>query len=43
MLTVHHLHNSRSQGVLWLLEKLDAPYEIKHYQRDPQTMSAPRS
>ena len=41
MLTVHHLNNSRSQRVLWLLEELGVPYEIKHYQRDPQTLSAP--
>lgn len=38
---VHHLNNSRSQRVLWLLEELGLPYEIKHYQRDPQTMLAP--
>ncbi|MBR7619812.1 glutathione S-transferase [Phenylobacterium sp. 20VBR1] len=41
MLTVHHLNNSRSQRVLWLLEELGVPYEIKYYQRDPQTLSAP--
>ena len=41
MLTVHHLNNSRSQRVLWLLEELGAPYEIVRYQRDPQTMLAP--
>ena len=41
MLTVHHLNNSRSQRVLWLLEELDLPYEIVHYQRDPKTMLAP--
>ncbi|MFZ3006292.1 MAG: glutathione S-transferase, partial [Phenylobacterium sp.] len=41
MLTVHHLNNSRSQRVLWLLEELGTPYEIKHYQRDPTTMLAP--
>jgi len=41
MLTVHHLNNSRSQRVLWLLEELGTPYQIKHYQRDPQTMLAP--
>jgi glutathione S-transferase len=33
MLTVHHLNNSRSQRVLWLLEELDVPYEIVKYQR----------
>jgi glutathione S-transferase len=38
---VHHLNNSRSQRVLWLLEELGLPYEVKHYQRDPQTMLAP--
>ncbi|WP_118184881.1 glutathione S-transferase [Paraburkholderia phosphatilytica] len=41
MLTVHHLNNSRSQRVLWLLEELGVPYEIVRYQRDPQTMLAP--
>ena len=41
MLTVHHLNNSRSQRVLWLLEELGAPYTIKRYQRDPKTMLAP--
>jgi len=43
MLTVHHLNNSRSQRVLWLLEELELPYEIVHYQRDPQTSLAPAS
>jgi glutathione S-transferase len=41
MITVHHLNNSRSQRVLWLLEELGLPYEIKKYQRDPKTMLAP--
>jgi len=41
MLTVHHLENSRSQRVLWLLEELGVPYEIKLYQRDARTMLAP--
>lgn len=41
MLTVHHLNNSRSQRVLWLLEELGVPYEIKRYQRDAKTMLAP--
>ena len=41
MLTVHHLNNSRSQRVIWLLEEVGAPYEIKHYQRDAKTMLAP--
>lgn len=41
MITVHHLNNSRSQRVLWLLEELGLPYEIRHYQRDPETMLAP--
>ncbi|HEX7886722.1 MAG TPA: glutathione S-transferase [Phenylobacterium sp.] len=41
MLTVHHLNNSRSQRVLWLLEELGAPYEIVRYERDPTTMLAP--
>jgi len=41
MITVHHLNNSRSQRVLWLLEELELPYEVVHYQRDPKTMLAP--
>ena len=41
MLVVHHLNNSRSQRVLWLLEELGLPYEIAHYQRDAKTMLAP--
>ena len=41
MITVHHLNNSRSQRVLWLLEELGVPYEIKPYQRNAQTMLAP--
>jgi glutathione S-transferase len=40
-ITVHHLNNSRSQRVLWLLEELGLPYEIKHYARDKATMLAP--
>jgi glutathione S-transferase len=41
MLTVHHLNNSRSQRVLWLLEELGVPYEIVKYERDPKTSLAP--
>jgi glutathione S-transferase len=41
MLIVHHLENSRSQRVLWLLEELSVPYEIKRYARDKKTMLAP--
>lgn len=41
MITVHHLNNSRSQRILWLLEELGLEYEITRYQRDPQTMLAP--
>jgi glutathione S-transferase len=41
MVTVHHLNNSRSQRILWLLEELGVPYEVKRYQRDAQTMLAP--
>ena len=41
MLTVHHLENSRSQRVLWLLEELGVPYEIKQYKRDAKTNLAP--
>ena len=41
MITVHHLNNSRSQRVLWLLEELGVPYEIRRYERDRKTMLAP--
>ena len=41
MITVHHLNNSRSQRVLWLLEELGVSYEIRNYQRDAKTMLAP--
>lgn len=41
MIIVHHLENSRSQRVLWLLEELGLEYEVKRYQRDPKTMLAP--
>jgi glutathione S-transferase len=40
-ITVHHLENSRSQRVLWLLEELGLPYEVKRYARDAKTMLAP--
>lgn len=41
MIVVHHLNNSRSQRILWLLEELGVPYEIERYERDPKTMLAP--
>jgi glutathione S-transferase len=41
MIVVHHLNDSRSQRILWLLEELGLPYEIKHYQRDALTRLAP--
>lgn len=41
MIKVHHLNNSRSQRVLWLLEELELPYEVVRYQRDPKTLLAP--
>ncbi len=41
MITVHHLENSRSQRVLWLLEELGAAYDIKRYERDKVTSLAP--
>jgi glutathione S-transferase len=41
MIVVHHLNDSRSQRILWLLEELGLPYEIKPYQRDAQTRLAP--
>jgi glutathione S-transferase len=40
MITVHHLNNSRSQRILWMLEELDLPYEVKRYERQP-SMQAP--
>ena len=40
-LIVHHLNNSRSQRILWLLEEIGVPYEIKFYDRDPVTNLAP--
>jgi glutathione S-transferase len=41
MITLHHLNNSRSQRVIWLLEELKLPYQIRRYQRDPGTVLAP--
>ena len=41
MIIVHHLDDSRSQRILWLLEELGVPYEIKQHMRDPQTLLAP--
>ncbi|MFN0185552.1 MAG: glutathione S-transferase [Aquabacterium sp.] len=41
MIIVHHLENSRSQRVLWLLEELGAPYEVRRHARDPETMLGP--
>ena len=41
MIIVHHLENSRSQRVLWLLEELGLPYEVRRYERDRKTMLAP--
>jgi len=43
MITVHHLNNSRSQRVIWLLEELELPYQVKRYERDAETMLAPAS
>ncbi|WP_018984438.1 glutathione S-transferase [Salinimonas chungwhensis] len=43
MLTVHHLNNSRSQRILWLLEELEVPYKIERYERDPETNLAPNA
>jgi glutathione S-transferase len=40
-ITVHHLENSRSQRVLWLLEELGEPYSVVRYERDKKTMLAP--
>jgi glutathione S-transferase len=41
MVIVHHLNNSRSQRILWLLEELEVPYEVRKYQRDAKTSRAP--
>jgi glutathione S-transferase len=41
MIVVHHLNASRSHRVVWMLEELGVPYEVKHYQRDAKTMLAP--
>lgn len=41
MIVVHHLNNSRSQRILWLLEELGLDYEVKRYERNPKTMLAP--
>ena len=41
MLILHHLNDSRSQRILWLLEELGVPYEMKRYQRNPETRLAP--
>ena len=43
MIVLHHLNNSRSQRILWMLEELNVPYEIKRYARDAKTMLAPQS
>jgi glutathione S-transferase len=43
MIVVHHLENSRSQRILWLLEELGLPYRVERYQRDAKTMLAPES
>ena len=41
MITLHHLENSRSHRILWLLEELGCEYRIKHYKRDSKTNLAP--
>jgi len=41
VIVLHHLNQSRSQRVLWLLEELALPYEIRRYERDPATLRAP--
>lgn len=43
MITVHHLDDSRSQRIIWLLEELGVDYEVINYERDPQTLRAPES
>ncbi|MFY0638952.1 glutathione S-transferase family protein [Maricaulis maris] len=42
MITVHHLNNSRSQRILWLLEEIGLEYDIRKYERDATTMRAPK-
>ncbi|MGB5723055.1 MAG: glutathione S-transferase family protein, partial [Parasphingorhabdus sp.] len=42
-ITLHHLENSRSQRIIWLLEELGLDYQIKRYERDPKTSKAPES
>lgn len=41
MLTLHHLNDSPSQGFLWLLEEIGAPYELKRYQRNATRLAPP--
>ncbi|MBJ6121199.1 glutathione S-transferase family protein [Sphingomonas mollis] len=41
MITVHHLENSRSQRILWMLEELGLPYQVRRYERNKETMLAP--
>ena len=43
MITLHHLNNSRSQRILWLLEELETDYTVTHYQRDSETQLAPEA
>jgi len=43
MITVHHLNNSRSQRILWMLEETGVEYQVKHYQRNEKTQLAPKS
>jgi len=43
MITLHHLDNSRSQRILWLLEELGLEYDIVEYKRDPDSAAAPES
>lgn len=43
MITLHHLNNSRSQRILWMLEELGMDYRIQHHQRDPKSSLAPES
>ena len=41
MIVVHHLERSRSERIVWLLEEMGLPYEVKRYKRDPKTQLAP--
>ena len=43
MIVIHHLHDSRSERIIWLMEELGLDYTVERYERDPETMLAPAS